>query len=630
MNPGRNGIFDFLRRDLATYQPDFAMYLIGSKRVLWGKNNHLLVALVVFAVCVLLGTGGGRLARRAGRGLWVGALVGLVIGGSAIVWARDVIPYRQPTVENTRKGDTFWEIAGRHGVRSKVVRVPATFPARAYDLGHLLSGLGVPDIRGTFGTFTLYTTESLPDRRDENTEMGGKIIQVSLLNGETESYVFGPRNRLFDEPPEIFPPIHFRVDRTTDPHTVAVTLQGKSETIPLGGWSEWFTIEFRMSPIISLYGIARFNFISSEPFILYMSSINLDPHSSPLPISAPKSWSGELATRFGLYKTLGWAMDTWALNELHIDEETFLEDVYSTEGKFGEIMRGLLEDEDYRLYVHVYELTDRVAHVFWRFLDPTHPAHDPELAATYGDAIRDSYVFMDERVGEAMERMGPDDILFVLSDHGFHTWHKAVNYNTWLVQNGYMTLKSSRPDTEKKLEDLFGQGQFWPNVDWRRTKAYAMGLGDVYLNVKGREAQGIVEPGAEYERIRDQLIVDLERWVDPETGDHPVRRAQKREEVYRGYDDDLIPDLLLGNNPKYRVSWQTSLGGIPPDLMQINDRKWSGDHCSFDAAITKGILFSNRKLEVEEPTILDLFPTILGYLDIPLPEDRDGKALEEL
>ncbi len=486
----------------------------------------------------------------------------------------------------------------------------------------------MPDIRGTFGTFSYYTTQHLPEKTAENTEMGGKIIQVSLLNGETDSFIFGPRNRLFDDPPDILPPVHFKVDRSADPPTVTVTTGRESQTIPLGTWSDWFTMEFKFSPVVKAYGTARFFFVSSEPFGLYMSPINLDPHRPVMAVSAPPRWSGELADRVGLYKTLGWAMDTWALNEEKIDEKTFLEDAYFSDGKFRDIMRDLLPRDDWRLYVQVYAITDRVAHVFWRFLDPTHPAYDPALAARYKDSIRDVYVFMDDVVGEAMRDLRRDDVLVVCSDHGFHTWHKSVNYNTWLVRHGYMTLKNNSPDTEKKLEDLFGQGQFWPNVDWKRTKAYALGLGDIYINLKGREAQGIVEPGAEYERIRNQIIRDLEAFTDPESGDHPVRTVYKREEVYNGYDPDLIPDLFAANDDKYRVSWQTSLGGIPPDEIQVNARKWSGDHCSFDAEITKGIFFANRKLDVNGGVdITDIDPTVLTWFHVPLPDSLDGRPL---
>lgn len=631
-NPAKNGIFDFLRRDLATYQPDFAMYDIGSRTVLWGRRNRILVGGAVLAAALLLGLVGGLIRRRPGRGLATGLVAGVVLGVAAWATVGTWIPWHVPTVRNTRQGDTFWEVAGEHGIASTVVRVPATFPPRAYSRGEILAGLGVPDIRGTFGTFSYYTTEPLLKQVDENTEMGGKIIEVTLLDGEADSYIYGPKNRLFDKPPEILPPVHFKVDRTADPPTVTITTTTETQTVALGHWSDWFTLEFRFNPLVKVYGTARFYFETSEPFGLYMSAVNLDPHRPVMPISEPPRFSGRLADKLGLYKTLGWAMDTWALNELRIDEATFLQDVYFTEGKFREIMRDRMNRPGDRLYVQVYTLTDRVAHMFWRFQDPTHPAYDPALAARYGHAIRDAYVYMDQVVGEAMKRLGPDDILYVCSDHGFHSWRKMVNYNTWLVRNGYMTLKSNTPDTQKKLEDLFGQGQFWPNVDWKRTKAYALGLGDIYLNVKGREAEGIVQPGEEYERIRSQLVQDMEAWVDPETGDHPVRRVITREEAYgsTGYDKNLIPDLIAANSPGYRVSWQTSLGGIPAKLMQENTRKWSGDHCSLDPQVTKGILFCNRKLDVTDPSILDFYPTVLHELGVPVTaDDLDGHAWKE-
>jgi len=626
-NPGKHGIFDFLRRDLDTYQPDFAMFEIGSDKFLWGKNNHYLIALGLLAVCLVVGLLLGLVLRRPLRVTGIAAVLGVVIAVGAVFGTRDFLPHRKPTVANTRQGIAFWEAAGAAGIPATVVRVPATFPPQAFAHGSILGGLGVPDIRGTTGTYSFYTTDARAGQADDNTEFGGKIIEIALVNGETESYIHGPRNRLFDEPPDIEPPIQFKLDRTADPPTVTITACGQTQTVPLGGWSDWFTLKFEFSPLVKAYGTARFFLVTSEPFGLYMSPVNLDPHRPVMPVSEPPEFSRELAERFGLYKTLGWGMETWALNEKKIDEATFLEDVYFTEDKFAEMMRAFLDERDFDLYVHVYELTDRVAHMFWRLLDTEHPAYSDSLAAIYGDAVRDSYIYMDDVVGQVLDRLEPEDVLLIASDHGFHTWHKSVNYNTWLVKNGFMTLKKNVEDPEMRLEDLFGQGEFWPNVDWKRTKAYALGLGDIYINVKGREAQGIVEPGEEYERIRDSLIARLEAFQDPETGDFPVRRVKKREDVYSGYDPDLIPDLLAANNPKCRVSWQTSLGGIPKDLLEINAKNWSGDHCSLDADITKGIFFSNRKLQAEDVNILDFYPTVMGYLGIPVPDVVDGKAL---
>ena len=219
--------------------------------------------------------------------------------------------------------------------------------------------------------------------------------------------------------------------------------------------------------------------------------------------------------------------------------------------------------------------------------------------------------------------------LIVLSDHGFASFRKAVNYDTWLVVNGYMTLKTGVRVKDRNLEMLFSQGQFWENVDWSKTRAYAMGLGEVYINVKGREAQGIVQPGAEYDALKNELKQRLVQFTDPETGDKVVRRVIAREEIYKSFDPNMIPDLVAMNNDGYRVSWQTALGGIPKTLIDPNNAVWSGDHCSVDPEIVKGIFFTNRKLVTARPPyIADVYPTVLGLLGVKAPYALDGVELK--
>ncbi|TPW16015.1 MAG: hypothetical protein FD129_798 [bacterium] len=127
--------------------------------------------------------------------------------------------------------------------------------------------------------------------------------------------------------------------------------------------------------------------------------------------------------------------------------------------------------------------------------------------------------------------------------------------------------------------------------------------------------------------MRQQLIAGLTAFVDSTNGEHPVRRVHRREDIYTQFDPNLIPDLIVANNEKYRVSWQTSLGGIPAQLFEINDKKWSGDHCSLDAEITKGIFLSNRRYTNPDPGILDLYPTILTELGVTVPPGLDGHLL---
>jgi predicted AlkP superfamily phosphohydrolase/phosphomutase len=291
------------------------------------------------------------------------------------------------------------------------------------------------------------------------------------------------------------------------------------------------------------------------------------------------------------------------------------------------MMAGLLAEKDVRLYVQVYEFTDRVGHVMWRFLDPGHPAYDPEKAAKFGPSVARNYVQMDAIVGDALKQLGPDDLLLVLSDHGFATWRRSINYNTWLAGRGFLVLKGGN-EKQADLEQLFGQGEFWSNVDWSRTRAYSMGLGEIYVNLRGREAQGIVEPGAEYDGVRQEIRAGLLALVDEATGRRPVERVYTREEAYGSFDPNVIPDLFVTNSDGYRVSWQASLGVVTPELYEVNRQVWSGDHCSVDPDVVPGILFSSRPLRKEpRPNMADVPATIYKALGLVPPEKLDGAPL---
>src|SRR3972149_3897324 len=565
------------------------------------------------------------------------------------------LPQEKPVVINNRQGKTIWELSAEHGIKTRVIRFPNTFPPDHIEDGEMLSGLGVPDIRGTMGTFSYYTTEHTA--QSENTEMGGKVIQITWTDDKAETIIYGPRNNLFKRPqnkktlpltleivhktesgeipPLLSPPsrgggggAESVPENNYDTRLLKIETSGQTQVLKEGEWSDWFVLKFSFNPFVKMYGIARFYVISIEPLKLYLSPVNFHPENPPMPVSYPNHYAADIAKKIGLYKTLGWAIDTWALNEERIDEALFLDDMNSTVSKEIEMLKDFLGKQDARLYIQLFEFTDRIQHMFWRFREEDHPAYDREKAGKYKDVIFDCYKKMDEIVGLVMEKLDDKTVLFVCSDHGFNSFKKAVNYNTWLVKNKYMTLTSEGDTKEKTLEDLFGRGQFWPNVDWENTKAYALGLGDIYINLRGREANGIVRPGKQYEKLRDEIKEKLEAWVDAENGQKPVRRVYKREEVYKGFDPNLVPDLIVANNNGYRVSWQTSLGGIPKDLLEDNKKNWSADHCSLDPEITKGIFLSNMKFDVDEANIMDIFPTILRLLNIPIPDDIDGRVLK--
>ena len=288
------------------------------------------------------------------------------------------------------------------------------------------------------------------------------------------------------------------------------------------------------------------------------------------------------------------------------------------------MLDSLLREKD-RLLFHYFEFPDRVAHVFWRFRDPKHPAYDAALAKKYGDAVEKSYETVDAIVGDAAKALAPEDVLIVLSDHGFATWRRSVNYNSWLVENGYLVLTGGAQ--RKSLEALFSRGAFWENVDWTKSRAYAMGLGDLYVNLRGRERGGIVSPGAEYEALRAELIPRLTALTDPKNGERAVSRVFKREDVYRRFDPRVIPDLIVTNTRGYRVSWQSSLGVPTANVFEDNRDVWSGDHCSVDPDLVRGILFSSRRFRAESiPGIADVTASVRALIGAPAPAEAAGKS----
>jgi len=560
------------------------------------------------------------------------------------------IPIKKPEIHSIRGGTSFWVTAGQAGVRSSLLTVPITFPAEHVENGELLSGLPVPDIRGTIGTF-YYFASDLSRYEEGNTEMGGILKRLVFDQNVARSELVGPPNpivkaqqrKIHAKGPAISDgdraelaelaahediriPITIRWNRPERKATIAI--QDTTISLAEGEWSKWVTIEFRVNYLVRLHGMAQMYLVGADKDLrLYVSPVNWRPDDPPFPISSPASFSKDLDDRLGHFRTLGWAEATWPLNEDRIDEKTFMDDLFRAFDDRAQVIMHRLDARGWDLLVGVIESTDRVSHMMWRFEDKTHPMYSAEAAARYGDSILRVYQRVDQMVGEVVKRVGPGTQVIVMSDHGFHSFRQAVNLNTWLVNEGYLAIKGQRT-AQKNLSNLFlGSGEFWENVDWSRTKAYAMGLGQVFINLKGREGQGAVDP-AEYQKVVDDLAARLLTVTDPSNGARIISGVYKRDEIYSGEYVKDAPDLQVGMVDGYRVSWQTTLGGSPPgSIVYPNMRKWSGDHCGFDYKTIPGLLISNRKVAAADPNIVDLAPSVLNYFGIAIPKIIDGKPL---
>jgi predicted AlkP superfamily phosphohydrolase/phosphomutase len=629
LNPGRHGVFDFLKRDPKTYVPAFAAAEEGTEPFLWGKNNRwVLGAIGTVAVALLLLLLLKLFRVRTKVAAAVAVVLGVAAGVGVGVAAARLLPVSRPIAISSQRGDTFWALLGQSGKRVIVNRVPVTFPPKGYDNGKLLSGLGVPDVSKRIGKPFYFTSELF------FTPKGGgdfslEVVELVDNRGVIETEIQGPPNDLFPEESKyIIIPMTLTVP--DDRSHLRVEVSGNDLQLKVGEWSDWVRFTFPFNSLIKLKGIGRFRLLSLDPEVrLYLSPIQLDPENLPpgVAITSPDDYIAELTHDNGLFKTMGWMIDTWSISNGTVPEEVFLEDVDLTVKKEREILDGLLAKDDWDVLVHYFEFTDRVQHMMFRFFDPKHPLYTEEGAGKWGGSILASYQRMDEIVGDVMTKE-PDASIMIVSDHGFASFRRGMNYNTWLVQNGFMTL-NGQDAKRMNLEDLFDQGDFFVNVDWSKTKAYALGLGQIYINQKGREEKGIVEAGEEYAAVAAAIKAGLEAFVDAETGEKPVAHVFTRDEAYKGvYDPVLIPDLIPSNNEGYRVGWQDSLGGIGKAIVEPNTEIWSGDHCSVYPPLVKGILFTNFKLKAPEGAYMgDVMPTILALYGVKATTNLDGRSL---
>ncbi len=555
VNPGGHGIFDFLRRNPKNYLPDLSLNRYEQKNA-----------------------------------------------------------FLPPKAVNLRGGVSIWELLKTAGRNATILRCPCTYPPDPVR-GRMLSGMGVPDLRGGLGTSTFFTTDPLAKPRESERV-------VPLVPGETAGvyhlYLTGPHGTKNEDLR-----VDFLLQLDGFQRRAVIRSDGSPKELPLqeGAWSDWLRLKFKVGMLQSIRGMVRFYLINAGPEpVLYASPINFDPESPFFPISAPADYASDLARDIGLFYTTGMVEDHTGLNNERISESAFMDQCAIAWDERREMMHRELQRFDDGLFYVLYDTPDRIQHLFWRYSEPDHPANrgnapDPTFAGVIDDAYRRS----DAIVGEALAYADDKTLVVALSDHGFNSFRRGVDLNKCLLDRGYLALRPG-------VEPGEGAGDLLRQVDWSRTRAYAVGLSGIYLNIRGREGEGIVAP-EDAEALSAELTARLSGLTDPaHPGTLAIRRVVPRSEAYRGPFAEASPDLMVDFAEGYRVSWSSSMGGVAAEPFEDNVKKWSGDHI-IDPDRVPGVLFINRPYRGEGARLLDLAPTILEALGVPKGPAMEGDSI---
>jgi predicted AlkP superfamily phosphohydrolase/phosphomutase len=572
-DPGRHGIFDWIHRDPETYAP----YMCISK-------------------------------TTTGSGL-------------RLPWGRYEIPvWGGDEVVNLRFGVPFWDYLTRSDVSAHVYRIPANYPPNEPEgPGDFLAltDMGTPDLRGTQGEFSFYTSGPFSASKSI---AGGKVYRIRNRDVVRAKF-YGPPDFLLDADAEdAGKPVEadFVIYRDPEKSTAVIEWDSTSVVLAEGEWSDWHTVDFQMGPglgearLQSMTGAIRLYLKKVHPYLeLYVSPFQLDPLAGQAPISVPADFAAEVAEKVGRYYTQGLPEDTKALSG-----EIFTRDEFLQQAKLVHLERLKLLDlalDRYQsgfLFFYVGR-TDQVAHMFWGAMLDEHPAITPEMHERYKGVMMDVYEEADGIVGKVMERF-PQATLLCISDHGFTSFTRGFNLNTWLAENGYATLRSENRSTPL-------------NFVWKNTRAYAIGLNGLYINVRGRERDGIV-PAGDKQGLMDEIAAKLREVRDPDNGQQVIKEVYQSEAIYSPDHIDIGPDMVVGYAMGYRSSWATALGGAPRGLVEDNTEAWCGDHC-VATDLVPGVVFSNKPIRRPNPTLEDIAPTVLDEFGIDIPPQMNGGSL---
>ena len=517
-----------------------------------------------------------------------------------------------------REGTPWWDYLDEAGVPVYIYDIPSNYPPSPSRFGHVccLCGMGVPDLLGTYGTNQTFSVRN----RKESSQDGALRKPLRFKKHTATAAITGPVNSLLKKPQDS--QVEFTIHRHPIQPLARLELPNQTLVLKAGEWSDWVQLDFELEmpaflPNETVSGICRFFLQEVRPtFRLYVTPINIDPTNlGEQQISEPKEFVTEIANELGLFYTTGFQEDHKALSNKIFTDEEYLEQATHVLDERLTLLDYAMDRFDDGVLFFYFSSTDLQAHMFWWASDAKHPVREPEQARKFNGVIEDLYRQIDGVVGRVQSRY-PDTTVMVMSDHGFANFRRQFNLNTWLRDNGYIWP----PDCDSLLASPTGR-----NVDWSQTRAYGLGLNGLYLNLAGRERDGIVSP-----QERDALLAEISAKLlevrDPETGEQVITRVYRADEIYHGPMVEKAPDLLVGYKRGYRCSWATTLGTITDEVLSDNDSAWSADHCMAYEEVP-GVIFSSRPILRSDPALVDLAPTILEYYDLQPPPSMIGGSL---
>lgn len=602
-NPGGHGIFDFIHRDPVTRGP-----LPGSVKEVHGSQIDL--------------------------------------------WDEWKFPIGGDTPSN-RSGKSFWQILRDHGVPADIWRMPANFPVEA-SKGVSFPGMMTPALDSAYGTYTIYATDPPVDTE----RSGGRYQPVSVdRSGVIRTKLLGPPNSFLQGDPQTSVPLTVYTDEQRG--GAAIEIGDQFVVLAPGEWSDFIQAKFEMLPMgaSSVSGIVRFYLRSLSPFELYCSPVNIDPTDAVAPVSEPVSAAAELKAAIGWYYTQGMAEEVNALKDQAITEREFMQQsrlIYDQRVRMMDHALDLyLSDDEGGLFFFYYSTVDLCCHMLWHVGDQEHPHHPAvvQLAdesstdwthredSKWRETVADLYMLMDPVLGRLRERIAKDDVLIVMSDHGFAPWHRKFSLNTWLYEEGYLVLTEGLDKEQPGGSPVFAFTGDGSAVDWTRTKAYAMGFNGLYLNLAGRELDdpatldvnesGIVQPGQEADALLAELKAKLEGLRDPRDGVQVIVSADLAKDVYHGERIAEAPDILVGYNAGYGNSDASSTGRIPNAVLSDNNGgTFNGNHL-MSPQVVAGTLLTNGRVRAGEHALEDLTVEILKQYGIEPPSGMDGEPVLE-